>query len=120
MSSAHGPNLETQLQMGITAAKQGNKEGARVLLKQVIQTDPKNDRAWFWMAYVAQTSAQRRQYLENALKANPNNQAAAKALKKMASRSRNREQRTLVMGMLVMFAVLSFAALLIVVALLAN
>ncbi|MFP4322382.1 MAG: tetratricopeptide repeat protein [Anaerolineales bacterium] len=120
MSSADGPNLEAQLQMGITAAKQGNKEGARVILRQVIQADPQNDRAWYWLAYLADTNAQRRQFLQSALKANPNNQNAQKALTKMATRNRSQEQRTLIIGVLFLFGVLAFAALLILVVLVAR
>jgi Tfp pilus assembly protein PilF len=104
------PNLENLLQLGITAAKDGNKEGARVLLKQVLDMNKKNDRAWVWLASVAESNQQRRQYLETALKYNPQNEQAQKALQKISAKRSNKEQRTLMIGVFVLLLVLVLTA----------
>jgi tetratricopeptide (TPR) repeat protein len=117
---SEGLNLENLLQLGITAAKEGNKDGARMLLRQVLEADRKNDRAWFWLAYLAETSDERRQYLENAVKANPKNQAAQQALRKMVAKRSNQEQRMLLMGIVVVLAISVVVALLCLVTLAAS
>jgi Tfp pilus assembly protein PilF len=120
MSNAENVNLEKLLQMGITAARDGNQEGARVLLQQVLEENSKIDRAWFWLAVVADNDAQRRQYLQTTLKINPNNKAAKKALRKI-QRSRTRgERRTLWLGIVVILMVLVIVALLVLVAVLSQ
>lgn len=111
MSNADNPNLENLLQMGITAAKNGNREAARVFFKQVLDEDKKNDRAWVWMASVAEDATRRQQYLETALKINPENKAARKAIKKMTRRRFTREQRILATGVIFVLAILVVAAL---------
>lgn len=117
MSNADNPNLENLLQMGITAAKQGNRQAARVMFKQVLDEDKKNDRAWVWMASVADDPIQRQQYLETALKINPSNKAARTMLRKMSKRRNLKEQRTLALGAIFVLAILVGAALICVVAL---
>jgi len=117
---ADNPNLENLLQMGITAAKEGNKDGARLLLRQVIEQDRKNERAWFWMASVAESSEKRQQYLEAVLKINPHHQAAKKQLTKMANRRSNAEQRTLQVGIVVVLMVAVVSLLLFLVVVLAK
>lgn len=110
------PNLEKLLQLGITAAKDGNKEGARILFKQVLDMDKKNDRAWVWLASVAESNQQRRQYLETALKYNPQNEQAQKAIKKLSAKRSNIEQRTLLVGVFVLLLVLALTAFVCVIA----
>lgn len=120
MTKADHPNLEKLLQMGITAAKQGNRDGARMLLRQVLDDDKKNDRAWLWMAYVAEDGLKRRQYLETALKINPYNKAARKALRKITARKSLREQRTLIVGMVFLLLILVVSAFICLVALIGS
>ena len=120
MASGTGPTLEQLLQMGITAAKEGNKDGARQLLKQVVKKDSSNDRAWLWLAKVAEGNQQRRQYLDKALKANPNNKAAKQALEQISATRSSNEQHTLMMGLLVVLGVSVIAALVIMIVLLAS
>jgi tetratricopeptide (TPR) repeat protein len=117
VSNADNPNLENLLQMGITAAKQGNRQAARVMFKQVLDEDKKNDRAWVWMASVAEDPLQSQQYLETALKINPSNKAARNMLKKMSKRRNFKEQRTLALGVIFVLAILVGAALICVIAL---
>jgi len=114
--SSENQNLEQILQMGIKAAKQGNRQGARVLFSQVLDDDKRNDRAWVWMASVAENKTKQRQYLETALRINPNNPAARKAVQQMRNSRSRSEQRTLMMGIVMILVLLIVAALLCLVA----
>ena len=90
------PNREELLQMAIRTAKAGNREGARVMLRQVLSEEKRNERAMMWMAKIATNKGERRQWLERALDINPENSQARSALKKMQYRRSARENRTLV------------------------
>lgn len=116
----NNPNLETKLQLGIAAAQQGNKEGAQLLLRQVLEEDPRNDRAWLWMAVVEKDKKKKMQYLNTVLKINPNHAAARKALRQISSKRSRSEQRTLLMGSVVLLMILVVSTLLCLVAVLAR
>ena len=90
------PNREELLQLAIRTAKEGNSDGARVMLQQVLSEDKRNERAMMWMAKLAKNSAERKQWLKRALKVNPGNHAAKDALARMANTRAARENRTLV------------------------
>lgn len=92
---ANETNNEELLQLAITSAKQGNKDGARVMLRQVLNRDKRNERAMMWMAQLAPTNSERAEWLRKALKVNPNNSTAKAALKKLRYKSASRENRTL-------------------------
>ena len=46
-------NREELLQLGIQTARAGNKQSARVIFQQVLNGDPRNERALLWMAATA-------------------------------------------------------------------
>lgn len=73
-------HIQELLQRGIQAAKQGDRSTARRLLLQVVDQAPNNELAWIWLASVAETIGQRRDYLERVLVINPNNTRARQAL----------------------------------------
>lgn len=106
-SSDKTANLEDLLQLAISHARQGNKQGARVLLEQVLAADKHNDRAWLWMAYTSSSDVDRRRYLRTVLQLNPNNKAARQALDKMQHQRQKSEARTRQFGVLVL-AILVF------------
>lgn len=81
--------------MAIRSAKAGNKEGARVMFRQVLSEDKRNERAMIWMAQIAPNKAERKQWLERVIGVNPDNEQAKQALKKMAYKRSARENRTL-------------------------
>jgi hypothetical protein len=89
------PNREELLQMGIRAAKAGNRDGARTLFEQVLSQDKRNERAMMWMAKIAETKAERKKWLDRVLTVNPDNQGAKDALKKIAYTRSAKENRTL-------------------------
>lgn len=110
------PNREELLQMAIRSAKAGNKEGARVMLRQVLSEDKRNERALLWMAKIATSKSERSQWLERVLEVNPDNAQAKSTLRKMMYKSSARENRTIlifgvVVVVLIVLAVLVYVAL---------
>jgi thioredoxin-like negative regulator of GroEL len=110
------PNREEMLQMGIRAAKAGNKDGARTLFEQVLSQDKRNERAMMWMAKLAENKAERKKWLDRVLSINPDNEGARDALKKIAYTRSAKENRTLlifgmVAGVLIVLAVVIVIAI---------
>lgn len=85
-NSANKPNLEQLMQLGIQTARAGHKPNARMIFQQVLDQDKENERAWLWMAAVAETPMERLRYLNTVLRINPNNQLALNQLDKMKKR----------------------------------
>lgn len=108
------PNLEDLLQIAATTIKQGNRQGARVLLQQVLDSDKHNDRAWVLMAYTTNDNLERQRYLRTALRLNPNNQAAQRALEKIdITRTKSESQAMYygTVGLLVLLALVAIACI---------
>ncbi|MBL8161210.1 MAG: hypothetical protein JNJ61_04435 [Anaerolineae bacterium] len=104
------PNREELLQMGIRAAKAGNKEGARIAFEQILSQDRKNERAMMWMAKLADTTAERKKWLERVLNVNPDNETAREAMQKITYTRTAKENRTLLIfgviaGVLIVVAI---------------
>jgi hypothetical protein len=89
------PNREQLLQMAISTAKAGNRDGARVMLRQVLSEDRRNERAMLWMAATARSNQERRQWLERVLDINPDNEQAKTQLKRMNYRASAQQNRVL-------------------------
>jgi len=81
--ASRGPDIGERLREGIEAARRGDRINARRLLQQVLILDRDNEAALMWMASVVDTLAERRAFLERALKVNPNNQRAREALERL-------------------------------------
>jgi len=110
------PNREEMLKMGIRSYKQGNREGAKMLFQQVLQQDPRNERAMLWMAKLAKTPAERRTWLKRVVEYNPDNETARKALEKLQERREESEgTKALTYGSLavgaLLFLILVFTAI---------
>jgi len=72
---------EDYLQQAIAAIKSGDKAaGKRLLIDEVLKTNPRNENAWLWMTQVADADEDRLNYLRNVLKINPDNDAARRGL----------------------------------------
>lgn len=93
--NAQQPNREQLLQMAINTAKAGNKDGARVMLRQVLSEDKRNERAMLWMAQIARNTKERRQWLVRVLDINPDNEQARKHLKRMDYETSAQQNRVL-------------------------
>ena len=91
----HQPNREEMLRLAIGAAKAGNKDGARVMFRQVLSEDKRNERAMMWMAKLAESRAERKEWLGRVLVVNPDNDSAKDALRQMKYKSSAKENRTL-------------------------
>ncbi len=70
------PYLQTLLREGIDAARAGQKERARALLQEVVETDETNLQAWLWLSSVVDDWADKHVCLENVLTLDPNHQVA--------------------------------------------
>jgi thioredoxin-like negative regulator of GroEL len=92
------PNLEQLMQLGIQTARQGNKENARVIFQQVLDSDTQNERAWLWMAAVAETPIDRVRYLNSVLRINPNNKTAQRELNRLRKGQESSTSQVLVYG----------------------
>jgi hypothetical protein len=89
------------LQLGIEAARDGNREEARNLFTLLTRQEPDNIQGWLWLAGVSDTADQRRAALERAIEIDPQNEMALRGLRAMggtrgslAERGRNLMQRT--------------------------
>lgn len=76
-------DIQEKLNLGIEAARRGDREAARALLRQVVTAAPQNESAWMWLASVVDGLGERRICLQNVLKINPNNQRAREALARL-------------------------------------
>lgn len=88
---------EELLQMAIRAAKDGQKEGARMMLRQVYNRDKRNETAIMWLAKTATSKKERRDWLTKALELNPTNETAKKALDKMSYQEAANQNKTLIL-----------------------
>lgn len=71
---------ESILQLGIEAARDGNKEEARNLFRLLTREDPQNAQAWLWLAGVAENREERTAALQQTLNLDPDNEMAIKGL----------------------------------------
>ncbi len=104
------PNLEQMLQIAETTLREGNKQGARILIQQVLDQDKHNDRAWVLFAAATDDPTDRRRFLRTALHVNPNNKAAQRALAKMKKARSHAENQALYFGMIGLIIALLVAA----------
>ncbi len=88
---------EDLLQLAIKAAKDGQKEGARVMFRQIHSRDKRNETAIMWLAKIATSEKERISWLTKALELNPTNDAAKKALAKMNYRDQANQNKTLLL-----------------------
>ncbi|HEX9960721.1 MAG TPA: hypothetical protein VGB00_07310, partial [Pyrinomonadaceae bacterium] len=68
--------INEMLKAGITAAKEGNRAEARVLLLHVTDSQPDNETAWLWLASISEYPEELLVFLNNVLNINPNNERA--------------------------------------------
>lgn len=111
-------NNEELLQLAIKAAKNNQKDGARVMFRQVWQRDKRSETAMIWLAKLAKTPKERQEWLTRVIKVNPTNETAKDALAKMKHNRAAGENRTLLLfGVVaVVMIVLALAILVVVVA----
>ncbi len=89
------------MRLGARTAKSGNKEGARVIFQQVLDTDKRNERAWLWLASLADNAIDRRRYLETVLKLDPENAIAHRQLNEMDHMIQSTEGASMRFGLMI-------------------
>lgn len=80
MMSYYAPEYETNLRDAITAVKNGSRRLALRLLEHAIRENPNDARPWLWMTEITDDPDEKRQHLESALAADPNNISARRGL----------------------------------------
>jgi hypothetical protein len=118
-TESNQPNREELLQMAINAAKNGQRDGARVMFRQILSQDKKNERAIMWMAKLAGSKKERVQWLNRALATNPNNSTARDALSQIDYKEKASQNRILIFGGVIL-AVVIIVAILVVVLLMSS
>lgn len=107
-------NNEELMQMAIEAARNGQKDGARMMFRQLYSRNRRNETAMLWLAKLATTEAERKQWLARILEVNPDNVAARRALDKMKYSKQASDNSTLIIfggiaiAMLVLFLLIIF------------
>jgi CheY-like chemotaxis protein len=64
------------LDLGIRAAKNGDRAAARTALLECTERDPQNESAWLWLASISEYPEELLVFLKNVLSINPANQKA--------------------------------------------
>jgi tetratricopeptide (TPR) repeat protein len=72
-----------KLSYAVQLAKAGNKDKALPLLREIVRTDPDNEAAWLWLHACVDQTEQKVYCLQQALRINPYNQGAKRALEKL-------------------------------------
>lgn len=80
--------MKTKLEQAIAFINAGDKKRGRELIIEILKGDPANDTAWVWMAAVSDQYQLRKECLEEALKHNPGNKTAKKALMRFQTQER--------------------------------
>ena len=73
-------DTQSILQLGIEAARAGDKAEARELFRLVTREDPNNAQGWLWLAGVAEDREEARVALERVTQIDPSNHLARKGL----------------------------------------
>jgi hypothetical protein len=76
-----------KLHRAITAIKGGDKVTGRQLLVEIIESEPRNEDAWLWMATVVEFDESCQHCLEKVLQINPDNEMAQKGLAILQTKS---------------------------------
>ena len=71
-------------EQGIAALKEGDKSRAHDLLRQAVELDPNNAKAWYFLSRTQNSSTEKRTSLEKVLELMPNNKPAREALDKLS------------------------------------
>ena len=114
--SSGQPNREELLEMAIRAAKNNQNDGARVMLRQVLDQDKRNERAMMWMAKLARSEKEQKHWLRQVLAVNPDNEIALQKLEDMDYHQSAQMNRTLLLvGLSVVAVILVLAVIFVLV-----
>ncbi len=110
---------EELMRLGIKNAKQGNRDAARMLFNQVLEYLPRDIGALMWLASIARSEKERRQYLRAVLKIDPTYERAKQEILKLNAKREKEEQRSVgfglkVLGVLLVILIVGVATALII------
>ncbi len=78
---------ETELmRMGVAALQAGNRQSAVNILTQVVESNPGNEQAWFYLAAAETDLNMRKRYLQKVLELNPKNAKAWEIMEKLLAK----------------------------------
>ena len=104
-------NNQDLIRLATRAARNGNKEGARMMLRQVYERDRHNEQAMLWLAKIARDNAEREQWLSRILESNPGNVTAQKALEQVLNSREDRNNRAVILYGVVTVVMLALVVL---------
>lgn len=111
------PNLEDLFNMAVDAAKKGQRHGARVMFRQILEQDRRNIRAMMYLAKLAPNDQERAAWLEKVLELRPGYEPAEAMMTKIHySRQAQRNRLLFRIGIGVYVVVVLLAALAIILA----
>jgi hypothetical protein len=108
-------NNEDLLQLAIKAAKDGQKDGAKVMFRQVYSRDKRNETAMMWLAKLAKSQKERVLWLNRVLAVNSDNEAAKQALERINYKRAASNNRTILLFGAVAFVMIVITIAIIVV-----
>lgn len=82
-SNVNTPNLEDLFNMAVEAARQGQRQGARVMFRQILEQDKRNVRAMMYLAKLAPADKERLAWVNKILEIRPGYEPAEALLSKM-------------------------------------
>ncbi|HEY61900.1 MAG TPA: ABC transporter permease subunit [Anaerolineae bacterium] len=78
--------MENQMHKAIQLIKRYQYSEARKLLTEIIQNEPKNEKAWLWLTQVAKNDRERLIFLKRVLHINPGNELAQRGIEILQKR----------------------------------
>ena len=86
--------MASQLHEAVRLAQSGQRDDARNMLRQVVQSDPNNEMAWLWLASVAADQVEYERALTEVLRVNPGSQQARDLLNQFRQQYRTPPPQT--------------------------
>jgi len=105
------PNLDDLMRLGVRAAKEGNKQGARLFFQQVLDEDKRHENAWLWLASLADNETDKRRYLETVLRINPDNTTAKRQIGQLNRAVQSGEGASMRFGIVLVVALITILVL---------
>lgn len=94
-SDSQNIDNEQMLQLAIQTYRSGNRENAKMLLRQVHQRDRHNTSALLWLAKISRHPQERMHWLERLLEIDPEHETAQKTIKRIRYRRAAAENKVL-------------------------
>lgn len=77
---------DAMLSKAIALLKNNEKEKAKTILKDILSSSPKNDKALFYMAFTTSSNKEALEYLKKSIEINPSNEKAKQIIRKLENK----------------------------------